>query len=609
MDKSYHHRPLQATHMDENKNKKIATGVFLVILMVGFFLRAFNFAPWLHFELDQARDAMVVDLALDGDAADLPLLGPKAAGTFLRLGPAFYYMQYLGGLVFGQTPQGLAYPFMILSLLTLPLAYLVLRRAFSRNVSLASMAVLSVSAFAVMYGRFAWNPNPIPFFLLLTFYGLLRAVDEREIHKGRYLVLAALAMAISTQLHFLVFLTLPAASALFMLIKRPRIRWTSWVMAAAAVLLVYSPVIVNDFKTKGASIAQFKEAVTKKSDTEKNAEHSLVEKGLRAYSEASAATLLILSGYEKIEIPSIDVGAPDGSLVDVRCDSKCRQNIGWGFAAVVLFSLGLLLWGVKFSLEREKTHRDMLLLSGIWTAATLALYVLLAYNLSPRFFLLLVPAAMVLFALLAEFSGKFSKKPLAALVFLCVLAISSNLLSLAGRFDELSRASSEAVEEGPDRILKEKARVTLAQQLAIADELEKAYRENGAIVYLNSEPHYRRAVLYHLRRRGIPYEDLRNAKVYRKGNYFVLYLTNDSYAAKVAKYAENYTEVERKSFGTLTLSRFLPIPEKIVAEQQIIEPVPAKKKSAPGVPVRYTWREALAGLGGSTEETDEEENL
>lgn len=599
----------EKTFMDETRNKKIAIVIFAFVLALGAFLRAYNFAPWLHFELDQSRDAMVVDLALDGDAADLPLLGPKAAGTFLRLGPAFYYMQYLGGLVFGKTPAGLAYPFLILSVLTLPLAYLVLRRVFSRNLALGAMAALSVSAFAVMYGRFAWNPNPIPFFVLLTFYGLLRAVDSQGRHKGKYLVLAAFSLAIATQLHFLVFLALPAVAALFLLIKRPKLGIWVWLAAVLAIVLCYSPVILNDIRTGGASIGQFKEAVSKKSDTEKNEAHSLPEKMVRAYSEASGAVLLMLSGYESIEIPSVDLGAPDGSLVDVRCDAKCRDDIGWGILAILVFSGGLVLWMFKFALEREKTHRDVLLLLGIWTISTLALYVPLSYNLSPRFFLLLVPAFLVIFALSAEFFGKLTKKPLWILYAFLFLVAAGNLVSLYGRFDELRRSSFQAVEDGPDRILKEKARVTLAQQLAIAEELEKAYRENGAIVYLNSEPHYRRAVLYHLRRRGVPYEDFRNAKVYRKGNYFVLYLTNGSYDAKVAKYAENYEEIERKNFGTLTLSRFLPIPEKIVAEEQVIEPAPAKKKSAPGVPERYTWREALSGLGGSAEETDEEEDV
>ena len=77
---------------------------FLAVLFLGAFLRFYHFADWLHFELDQSRDAKVIDLAIKEGPGALPLLGPKAAGSFLRLGPAFYYFKYLSALAFGNTP-------------------------------------------------------------------------------------------------------------------------------------------------------------------------------------------------------------------------------------------------------------------------------------------------------------------------------------------------------------------------------------------------------------------------------------------------------------------------------------------------------------------------
>ncbi len=82
--------------MPYSLSKKQAIFLLAAIILVGVFLRAYNFSDWLHFELDQARDARVIDEGLKGSFLDLPLLGPKAAGTALRLPPGFYYLEYFG---------------------------------------------------------------------------------------------------------------------------------------------------------------------------------------------------------------------------------------------------------------------------------------------------------------------------------------------------------------------------------------------------------------------------------------------------------------------------------------------------------------------------------
>ncbi|MEK7181743.1 MAG: glycosyltransferase family 39 protein, partial [Patescibacteria group bacterium] len=142
----------------------------ILIVAFGFSLRAYHFSDWLHFELDQARDARVIDAALSGGPGELTLLGPKAGGTFLRLAPGFYYLQYVSGIIFGGTPSGIAMVVLILSVLSIPLFYFLSRRFFSEWISLGLTLLFAASPFMVMYGRFAWNPNLIPFFTLLGFY-------------------------------------------------------------------------------------------------------------------------------------------------------------------------------------------------------------------------------------------------------------------------------------------------------------------------------------------------------------------------------------------------------------------------------------------------------
>jgi len=561
----------------------------MLIFAVGIFIRSYHFADWLHFELDQSRDAMVIDLALENGPGELPLLGPKAAGTYLRLGPVFYYFQYVGGLLFGQTPQAMAYPTMFFSILTIPLLYLFLRRIFDEWLSLGLTAISSVSLFLVLYGRFAWNPNAIPFFLLLTFYALLRVVDLNEKHPGRWLVICSAALALATQLHFLVFLSLPVAVAVFLAIKRPSINWKSWLGAAAIFLFLYTPVILNDIKTQGANTKEFFKAITEKSS--KGESHTLIDKVVRAYMESARGSMLILTGQEQMEIPSINFSKDNGPSVEIKCAEKCQKNVWLGIIAIIGYSLGIALLVYRFIKEKNTDCKNVLLIVGIWLFLVSGLYVPLAFTLSPRFFLLLVPILFVLFGIILE-SGKTWKYWTIMIAAVTVFLVALNIIAVQTRFSQLAGAIRGKVETTSDRILKENNRVTLEQQLAIADYMENSYKENGAIVYLNSEPFYRRSILYHVGRQGIPYEDLRGAKVYRKGNYFTAYVNNSSADKKVGKYSDNFNVVEKREFGTMIVFKLSPKESSIVAEEQAIKPQKKKKKvHTPGVPDRYTWNE------------------
>src|SRR3989338_6583925 len=106
--------------MPNFSSKQLAVFGLIAIIGFGFFLRTYHFSDWLHFELDQARDVRVIDTALDGSATDLPLLGPKAGGTFLRLAPGFYYLEYVSALVFGRVPAGMAGVVGVFSLFPVP---------------------------------------------------------------------------------------------------------------------------------------------------------------------------------------------------------------------------------------------------------------------------------------------------------------------------------------------------------------------------------------------------------------------------------------------------------------------------------------------------------
>ena len=195
-----------------NNYKKYLFGfVFLIILFLGIFLRTYNFEDWLFFQGDQARDGFLVNKVVENGPSWLPLLGPKAGGTYLRLGPIFYYFESASVAIFGnETPATLAYPDLLFSILAIGLFYLFLREIFPKSWSLALMLGYSVCYFAIQYSRFAWNPNSLAFFNLLFFYSLFKFFQAAEKKKKiLWSIFIGISYGVAGQLHFVSFLIFP----------------------------------------------------------------------------------------------------------------------------------------------------------------------------------------------------------------------------------------------------------------------------------------------------------------------------------------------------------------------------------------------------------------
>lgn len=582
--------------------KKVHILAILLVLSLGIFLRAHNFSDWLHFELDQSRDAMVIGLAIEQGIENLPLLGPKAAGSFLRLGPIFYYFEYISAKVFGNTPSGIATVNLIFSILTLPVFYVFARRYFDRKISVAILAVFSTSLFLIMYSRFAWNPNNLPFFILLTFYALLRTVDPNEKRKGWWAVLASGSMAITTQLHFVAFLVVPAVTVVFLLIKRPKLRLIHWFAAVLIFVVLYIPPIVNDFGTGGDNIKQFAKVFTKKSTKNDN---SLFEKAVRNYKENSLNYVLLVSSYQKAELPKINHNTSPATVI---CDVDCKNGTPMGVLAVIFFSAGILLLGynlVKMWMREDSAQGDFIILIALWFGVSFAAFTPIAYDFAPRFFLLVAGLPFIFLGLMLQFLNRIIKNRRSALVVLIMIVAAvlfSNLRETKKRFSELSRAPFENFKTETDRILKEQQRVTMQQQEIITDYMEEFHRRNNFPVYLDSDPFYRRAFLYDLTQRGIPRDDARSSKIYRDSNYFLIYPSAANLDKELDDYIDKFEIISRKEFGTLSVFNLVPRKEFITTMSQEFKPK-GKPKSSPSVPVRFRWEEIFSD-GGQDEENN-----
>lgn len=238
--------------------------IFLVIILfIGGGLRFYHVGEWMPFGEDEGRDAFIIrSIARDGD---VQLLGPAAPNNQpdFHLGPGFYYLQVSFYWLSGMSPSGGAWSIAWLSFFSIILVYLVGRNFFSWQVGIISSGLFAVSFAMVYYGRWAWNPNVVPFFVLLIFLSLYKLTKLGENKKNsNFLFILAVAFGLVIQMHGTVLIVLPIILVLFFIIFRPTISWKKYLLAILIVLLLNSPYIIYDLTNGFSNTKGFINVVT-----------------------------------------------------------------------------------------------------------------------------------------------------------------------------------------------------------------------------------------------------------------------------------------------------------------------------------------------------------
>lgn len=501
----------------------------LVVIVLAAAVRLFHFHDWLYFAMDQARDAMLVREAYDNGVSQLPLLGPRAAGTFLRLGPAFYYFQFLSAKIFGSTdPAVLALPDFFFSTMSIPLFFFFLRLYFQKNVSLLVTALFAFSFMAVQYGRFAWNPNSIPFWLLLSLFSLLkfsRAQKSRE--KYVWIGLAAAAWSVASQLHFLVFVALPILVFIF-LVWNGNIKKLGWKNIGVAILvltIMFLPVVLSELKTGGDNIKQFVFALKNKPQ----ADYSFFQKFFQNFINHGNYFTLFPTSY-------------------ISRTGKASMLAG---LVLIFATLLKMLW--IFREEKDEKRKAFLRMIFVWFSGFFFLLVPFAFQIRPRFFFPVFFLPFVFFAFWFEWALERGKKKflgwgLAAVVFLGVL-----FLNMEGTY---AWYRSLAAEKDPDPwlgrmlVIQQFQNVTSSQLERVADYLRKRSAEEGKTFDLHGNMTYRVPVQYFLEARpAVEYGLITKSDKDPGKLYFAMTSDKDGYDAVPADIRSKFDLIAVHSFS------------------------------------------------------------
>jgi 4-amino-4-deoxy-L-arabinose transferase-like glycosyltransferase len=210
----------------------IVAGLFLLAL----FLRVYRLPEFIAYHQDQVRDLLYVKDHFE--AGKFIYLGPKASVGNFYLAPLWYYLMEVA-YFFSHSPVA---PALLVALLNS--AAVVLLYFFAANFLGISTAVLAsllyaVSPFSIEYSRFAWNPNPIPFFTILAIYSLYIYIYK---NRNNFFYLAVVSANFAFQLHYQGFL-LVAAVFLVPLIKKD---WKRLFISSILFILLLTPFLIYE---------------------------------------------------------------------------------------------------------------------------------------------------------------------------------------------------------------------------------------------------------------------------------------------------------------------------------------------------------------------------
>ncbi len=176
------------------KNKVFFISVLIFFLAL--FLRVYHLDRYISFHQDQVRDLYYLKEHFEN--RKLILLGPKASVGDFYLPPFWYYLMTVA-YIFSKSPLAIAFLTAIFGSLTSVLVFIFLNKFLSQKIAFFGGVLYAVSPLAIEYSRFAWNPNPIPFFVILVFISLYQFLYE---DKENRFILGTIFANLAFQLHY-----------------------------------------------------------------------------------------------------------------------------------------------------------------------------------------------------------------------------------------------------------------------------------------------------------------------------------------------------------------------------------------------------------------------
>lgn len=222
------------------KNQRLLLPL-LIILILSAFIRFYRISDYLHFLGDEGRDVLVVKRILIDH--EFTLLGPITSVGSMYLGPIYYYMMAPFLFLFNMDPVGPAVMVILLCLATIILIYKIGTEFFDLKTAIISSLLYSFSPLVIVYSRFSWNPNAVPFFATLFIYSLLEVLIKKRM---KWIYVSGLSLGVLFQLHYLALMFIPLI--ILLLIVNKQFNLKNILKVTIGTIITYSPFIFFELR-------------------------------------------------------------------------------------------------------------------------------------------------------------------------------------------------------------------------------------------------------------------------------------------------------------------------------------------------------------------------
>jgi len=244
------------------KRNKVEFLVLLLIFLLASFLRFYRITEYMTFLGDEGRDALAVKRMIVEHK--FRLIGPVTSIGNMYLGPLYYYLILPSMVVSGLSPVGPTAMVAVLGVVTVGLIWWMGKEWIGRKGAMIAAFLYAISPVVIEYSRSSWNPNVMPFFALLTIYGIWRVWQRREFW---WLPIIGVTLSFALQSHWLGLLLFPTIGLFWLLtlirvvkekvnIKRFLLHTSSFILIFVVLTIV--PLVWFDLRHNFINLNAFK---------------------------------------------------------------------------------------------------------------------------------------------------------------------------------------------------------------------------------------------------------------------------------------------------------------------------------------------------------------
>lgn len=232
-----------------------------LIVALGAFLRFYLLGSRMHFDIDEATHVKTIygiwanhDLIAKGP--------PTSNGVGLYHGAYYYYLLLIPAILSKGNPLIIGGFCALLNTVAVYFLGRAVEIRYNKTSGLMAALFLAVSYETVLYGRWIWNPNIVPFFMALSLFALAKVGQKQE----KYLILFSFALGSITQLHVGGFIFIPVYFLLIPLLLKVVKNKRIWIYSIVAALLPWLPTIYYEFAHNFEMVRGIIDMLSRKSD-------------------------------------------------------------------------------------------------------------------------------------------------------------------------------------------------------------------------------------------------------------------------------------------------------------------------------------------------------